>query len=386
MKEQLIWDVNLFTQGNEQSLDLWVNAISKLKGDTLFIVGAGFDPRMHSGISYLLKGKPSDDTSLQCVGLRGAAHATDNSYGAKELENIAETKRLFRDRYGELTYEPVEAGTSMSICLLVKKHEEFFSKFSNIIIDISSMPRITFLTLVPQVLILLREDIHNASSRHNLLVMASENIQYEEECVGNVQSNEVAFLHQFKGGIDIEEADELVGVWFPILGGSRLEELEVIFQKIEKKITQGVDVIPLLPFPSQNPRRSDNIISKFHNELFQSLEVSYGNLLYASEDNPFELYRRLMNSFVRYSKNLTNLGGGRFFVSPLSGKLMSVGAILACYEAKNRLNLLAGIKSTFHIGVPMVEPREYEVKEVQKSDKKPEVSMLWLLGEAYNVS
>jgi hypothetical protein len=70
---------------------------------------------------------------------------------------------------------------------------------------------------------------------------------------------------------------------------------------------------------------------------------------------------------------------------------MSVGAILACYEAQERLEVFIDEKQNtavaeqrFFVGVPLVEPLAYDVSNIEEEREQSELSMLWLLGDAYN--
>ncbi|MGQ7370456.1 hypothetical protein ACTGW3_12865, partial [Streptococcus suis] len=67
---------------------------------------------------------------------------------------------------------------------------------------------------------------------------------------------------------------------------------------------------------------------------FDDFRVEPANILYASEYNPFEAYRQIYGAIRRYRDSLSDLGGCKVYVSPLSSKLLSVGALLACYDHK----------------------------------------------------
>jgi hypothetical protein len=62
--------------------------------------------------------------------------------------------------------------------------------------------------------------------------------------------------------------------------------------------------------------------------LFDDYRVEPANIIYASEYNPFEAYRQLFGAIDRYRDALRELGGCKVYVSPLSSKLLSIGALL----------------------------------------------------------
>ena len=69
--------------------------------------------------------------------------------------------------------------------------------------------------------------------------------------------------------------------------------------------------------------------------LFDEQRLDPRNFLYASELNPFEVYRQLRAAVQHYEKVFQLLGGCRVAISPLSSKLMSLGALLVAYEPKS---------------------------------------------------
>ena len=52
-------------------------------------------------------------------------------------------------------------------------------------------------------------------------------------------------------------------------------------------------MFPVLPFPSKNPRRSDNLMQEYHEFFTDHHLTSAQNFTYADEQNPFELYRKI---------------------------------------------------------------------------------------------
>ena len=106
-----------------------------------------------------------------------------------------------------------------------------------------------------------------------------------------------------------------------------------------------------LPSPSRNPRRSDDIVIEYQRPLFDELHLDGRNFLYASERNPFEVYRRLRGAVLRYGDVFRILGGCRVAISPLSSKLMSIGALLTAYELKP-LDYRVGIAHVRQSGIP----------------------------------
>jgi hypothetical protein len=99
------------------------------------------------------------------------------------------------------------------------------------------------------------------------------------------------------------------------------------------------------------------------------------NVLYAAESNPFEAYRQIYNAVQRYNEALKELGGCKAFVTPLSSKLLSVGALLACYEVR---------RNGGTIGIPFMEARRYRITDsIDREQPQVDLCAMWISGECY---
>lgn len=163
-------------------------------------------------------------------------------------------------------------------------------------------------------------------------------------------------------------------VWFPVLGESRVNQL----QKIAASIPTEAEVCPVVPHPSKNPRRADSLLVEYKEPLFDSRTTPTSNILYAHEGQPFEAYRQLFGAMQRYRKSMTILGGCRLIMTPLGSKLITIGAGLACFEMRP-----AGLDAKYGVAIPHAEPRRYRASVQALRDSKPEVSVLLLTGKAY---
>jgi hypothetical protein len=64
------------------------------------------------------------------------------------------------------------------------------------------------------------------------------------------------------------------------------------------------------------------------------MAVGPGDIIYADERNPFDLYRTLSRLNARYTETLRPLGEVKVILSAHSSKLLSLGVLLAAYEHK----------------------------------------------------
>ncbi len=79
----------------------------------------------------------------------------------------------------------------------------------------------------------------------------------------------------------------------------------------------------------------------------------------------------------RYRKSLTILGGCRLAVTPLSSKLVTLGAGLACFEMR------LGKMDDCGIAMPYAEPMRYVASKGDLASTNPEIASLVLTGSAY---
>jgi len=137
------------------------------------------------------------------------------------------------------------------------------------------------------------------------------------------------------------------------------------------------EIAPLLPSPSVNPRRSDDLLLEYRELLFDRFRVEPSNFIFASERNPFEVYRQIRRAVLHYRDALERLGGCKAVLSALSTKLLSVGALLVAYELK---------RSKVDVGVAHVECQGYTMEAATEGDgakTQSELFGLWLWGECY---
>ena len=236
----------------------------------------------------------------------------------------------------------------------------------DVVIDISAMPRVVALSAITRMLY----DLDREDSGTNLHVVAAESVRTDLEARGSLM-DEVSSLDGFSGRLDEQTTEEVPRVWFPVLGEGQGRRLELIWNRLNPD-----EICPVVPFPSRNPRRGDEIVAEHGGLLFTDFRIEPSNILRASEINPFEAYRELFLAMERYRRALGELGGCKAFVSPLSSKLLSVGALLACYD--HRFGAVEGKR--LRVGIPYVETAAYAEPEAAVAEES-ELYSMWIRGE-----
>jgi hypothetical protein len=156
-------------------------------------------------------------------------------------------------------------------------------------------------------------------------------------------------------------------IWAPVLGENSRPALRAIHEFLSPD-----DTCPVLPFPALHPRRADALLLEYQRELFDEFQVGEGNLIYADEHNPFDLYRTLSRLQADYAKALRPLEPTTLALSTHSSKLLSLGVLLAAYE--HQLPIVAATATDYAISDGV------DFAELGVQNK---LSCLWLSGEPY---
>jgi hypothetical protein len=245
-----------------------------------------------------------------------------------------------------------------------------FGSYKHVILDISATPRVIALTAIAKLLTIF-DDLKksNPEKAINLHVVVTESHQWDQRIHQENLDEDVVPLRGFSGRLDAEATREVPRVWLPVLGESAALRLNRIYTYL-----QPDEICPVIPSPALNPRRGDSLIEEYRQLLLDTFQVEPRNILYASEYNPFEAYRQLIRTITRYGQALKSLGGCKAFVSPLSSKLLSVGALLACYELRQK---------KLNIGIPLVESQLYRLDDESTEITDMQMYEMWLTGECY---
>ncbi len=344
--------------------------------DVLFVLGRGFDPRMCVGLDVLLRADGEGRRDVLALALdEGTPLPADQI--ARADANWIRTEDLVADR-GTLTMRAVHM-LSKEEGRRIGPHEaanaihdaDSLAPYTDIIVDISALPRSIYFPLLTKILHLLDTPETSRGARpRNLFVFAAENPTLDAR-IRDVGVDEKAdYLYPFRRGIDREATAEIPKIWVPLLGEGQGVQLERIHTLVDP-----AEIAPVLPSPSRNPRRGDDMVLEYHELLFDRLRVEPRNIIYASEHNPFDVYRQIRKTILSYARVLEPLGGCKAVLSSLSTKLMSVGAFLVAYEFRD---------AELAVGVAHVESLGYELLgDPSTLVGSSELFGLWLAGECY---
>jgi len=370
------WSPYVLLSGNE--LDDFLNK-RFLSDDikVLYILGKGFDVRMNIGIKKIINTNSSIDMDVLLINFDEGKNSNSIKYrdlvveNENELTSLVTNNRIIhknislwkgnsrqKRRVGDR-----EAANLISSC-------KDIDKYTDIIVDISSLPRGVYFSLIGKIMSLIDSE---RERNLNFFIFTAENAEIDSNIIEKELDDELHSPFGFNGRTSLESSNSPI-VWLPLMG----EEKNSHLNKANAQIRPN-EICPILPFPSKNPRRADDIF-RDHSDFFESLQIAPQNIIYVPEQNPFEVYKKLNITIQRYNESLKLLGGCNIVITILSSKLLSIGALLTTYELKNNDN--------FNVGIWSVDSQGYEIKDMnslKKSNEKSELFVTWLTGSPYKI-
>lgn len=381
IENTLRWDSYILFSGSDKIISFWKDHSQLKNRKLLYILGKGFDLRMNLGITTILGANCS--TNLDCIlvefdeGIGSASNNykknVDKNYselqGHTNINIIIKKIELWK---GEGRHKRrIGDRESANLISSFKEIEEY----TDIIIDISALPRGIYFSLIGKVMTLIDYNTEKKNCTQNLFILVAENALIDQKTIERDIDDDLKYTHGFTGGLELT-ADYPI-IWFPILGENRRKQIEMANLKINPR-----EICPILPFPSKDIRRSDALIIEYHQLLFDELRIEPQNILYVPEQNPFEVYRSLTTAIMNYNKTLDIINGCRAAISTFSSKLLSIGALLTAYEfIGNKDDNKGGV------GILNVDSKGYDIEtdeNIKLNNGDTELFFIWLTGEPYN--
>ena len=122
------------------------------------------------------------------------------------------------------------------------------------------------------------------------------------------------------------EADLPVArIWLPHLAPRRGTAL----RKVRSSIADIYKTCPVLPFPARNPRRPDELVTEFAQELREEWQVDPRDVVHASERNPLDTFRTLTTLKSRLDRAMQDIYRPQLVLTPVGSKILAAGALMA---------------------------------------------------------
>jgi hypothetical protein len=340
--------------------DFWETYYKEETRNTLFIIGIGFDPR---SIEAAIKiSSIPNSGGKDVMGLRYYADEVESQsnhtppevqVNIDKLQAIVTNKSISNLSFRGIVMRSADDKhiASINSTKLFNSITEL-SAYSEVIVDISAMPRGIFIPLLNKLLSMV--DTNNAkegATPINLHVVVTENSQLDSKIQDLGSADEASFIYGFTVP-DQTSTQIQKRVWIPMLGESQTEQFSIIRKSIEP-----VETCVILPFPSKNLKRGDLILDEYKELLYNDQDFEPRNILYVNESNPFHVYRLLSETIARYQKSFELLEGCKIIISALSSKILSLGAFMAVYESKR------GENNRQNVGIKQVESMSHKIED-----------------------
>lgn len=355
----------------------WQNRFSDRPEDAgrvLLIAGLGFDPRTPRALQALVDCCPQGMLDVRLLHFDEGPDSISQKYVQAVTRN-REAIETSIDKHGgaieNLTIPMLDDGRRVGgrrVGQLVIAAG--FDAYKDVVVDISALPRTLYFPLIRSLL-----QARDASMREggkpiplNLHVVLFE-APALDGAIREELTERADYLPGFGGTVDLEQDEDMPRVWAPVLGEGQAEALKIIVQKITGN-DNPPEICPVLPFPAVDPRRGDQLLVEYRS-LFAAWRVDLRNIIYASEQNPFDVYRQLCRLYDQYLSALRPLRGAKMIVSAHSSKLLSLGALLAAYDRPE-------------VAVAHVEAQGYQVEGDIQGPIDGEMFEIWIAGEPYD--
>lgn len=358
----------------ESLTQFWAQHLSARPRDILFILGCGFDPRTILGIETLLGLGGDGKRDVLAITLEegttspSMAHLSAVQTNREKLQTLVEGRGGIATTSVQMQAEDGRRVGSRNAAGVIRDFAQL-QPYSDVVVDISALPRAIYCPLIAKILYLLKHALpQTGCTRINLHVLVSEDPALDHAIREEGISDTASYVYGFSGGLEMESTTDLPKIWIPVLGEKQEEQLKRVYDLVSPN-----DICPLLPSPSRNPRRGDDLIYEYRELLFERLRVEPSNFVYAAERNPFEVYRHIKRTVAQFRDALKPLGGCKAVISAHSSKLLSLGVLLAAYELK---------EANGDVGIAHVESQGYTMS-LPLPESKSELCGLWLCGECY---
>jgi len=360
--------------------DQWKSAISFKDGDfddfvetyfsdpskmCLLIGGAGFDLRathiaeklstkLHDRLYaiFLKEQRRNSTEKLDCLANANSERLSEKvlNYYQNEIQIFAEDGNVVG---GRSAINAIKA--SMSAI------QGQLENITDIILDFSALSTGVSFPIAK----LFYEDCLNNKNGVNFHVIAVSSPAVDGAIVGSPDA-EVVLAHGFQHDAGLHGVEEKAKFWIPTLDSKHKQTLIKIHDHIAPD-----DTCPMVPFPAEDPKLGDKLSESFLIEL-QAWEVSPGDYLYVEEDDPLDVYRRIISIDARRQELFSAMGGATSLLSPMGTKTIAIGTLMAAIQKE--------------LPVYYVENIGYEFND-QEICENPEMKILhvWLNGQPYEV-
>lgn len=338
MRRPLRWDPCIAHRGDETLIfvDEYFKHDSRR---VLFVAGAGFDPRT-AVVAQLLM--------AACKQVRAFLIKENRPNPDKGLLDQAETNRAaLAQTFTRHEIVPVEIfGSDGAVIggrnVVAILNRQDFTNVTDVVVDVSALSVGTSFPLIKYLV----ERIDCGKGPTNLHIFVAHEASLDDAIVA-VAGDVPGYVHGFRGPATLDRTSGSAKLWLPQLARGRRSALLRLHSFVDPH-----DTCPILPFPASNPRLGDELATDFLAEFENAWSVDTRNIVYAAEDDPLDLYRTILRLDDLRRPVFDEFGGSLLVLSPVGGKMMAFGALLAALERDLPIAYLEAIGYNFNVTQP----------------------------------
>jgi hypothetical protein len=182
------------------------------------------------------------------------------------------------------------------------------------------------------------------------------------------------WMHGFQGSVESDRTNDDLKLWVPQLTEGALNQTALMHGSVQPTVAE---ICPIIPFPSREPRRGDDLIQEYSELLLDRWEGSLLNIMYAHESDPIDAYRSIHRMHAARESVFSGNGGSKKAVtilSPAGWRIGSLGMLLAAIE------LSLPVLYVEAVGYNVVGP----IPTVVKVSEPSCLWHIWLAGNIYD--
>ncbi|MEX1183990.1 MAG: hypothetical protein WEF86_12225 [Gemmatimonadota bacterium] len=333
----------------------------------LLIGGAGFDPRSLTVAKLLL---PVLGNRLDALFIRERRPSPSPSLRERAEAHLAELQRLIPStRVVDVKVFESDGAVVLGRRLVEEVRYVDMSRYTDVIVDFSALSVGSSFPVTRLLLTRIEAEDETGdtiSQRLNLHAMVTARPTTDDRIVP-APSSIVGPVHGFPGRFGLDETARAAKLWLPQLRFGQRGILERLYDYLRPD-----DVVPVLPFPSDDPRIGDRLIEHYAAEFDSRWSVDARSIVYADERSPLDFYRTVLRIDDGRHPVFAESGGSLLILSPVGSKVLALGGMMAAVERD--------------LPVVYVEALSYtaDLQADEEASYLPaDVVHVWLLGEAY---
>lgn len=324
---------------------------------TLFVGGAGFDPRS-TVVAHRLA---ASGGSVKALLLREIRPKPQHSLLQRATANTGALATAIPDHvvasieiFGA---DGAVIGGRNAVSAVAAQES---AGVTDIVVDTSALSVGTSFPLIRYLV----ERIGQGRGPANLHLFVAHDPALDEKIL-SVAGDAPGYVHGFRGGESLDRTASAAKLWLPQLAVGRRGALIRLHDFVRPH-----DTCPILPFPAANPRLGDELAEAFLTEFESAWSVDSRNIVYAAEDDPLDLYRTILRLDDLRRPVFCEVGGSLLVLSPLGSKVMALGALMAALERDLPVAYMEAISYDLDEAIPAVTAA-------------PLLIHVWLDGDVY---